>query len=212
MRILVLGASGGIGRHLVRIAAEKGHTVTAVARSQVAVPAGVRLVVDDVQRDGCFDAVVPGQDVVLSALGIKRKSPNPFSALISPPNFTSSTARSLVAAMTKHGVRRVIAVSASGVGDSVGGLNVMMRTMIALSKIGLMYADLNAMEEVYASSGLNWCCVRPTGLTDGPQTASVKRISDFPLTARISRADVAWWMVDNVAVDSTNDRFPIITA
>jgi len=49
MRILVLGASGGVGRHLVRIANDKGHGGTALMRSGQEVPTGVRLVVDGPQ-------------------------------------------------------------------------------------------------------------------------------------------------------------------
>jgi len=115
MKILVLGASGGVGRHLVRIASDKGHEVTALMRSEQEVPANVRLVVDDVQREGCLTEVVRGQDAVLSALGLRRnKANNPFGALASPPDFVSKTARMLVAAMQAQDVRRVIAVSASG--------------------------------------------------------------------------------------------------
>jgi len=66
------------------------------------------------------------------------------------------------------------------------------------------------MEQLYAASGLDWCCVRPTGLKDGPQTGLVKRIDNFPLTARISRADVAAWMVEHVS-DTSGDRTPIIS-
>ena len=212
MKILVLGASGGVGQHLVRIAHEKGHVVTAVMRSKGDVPAGVNLVIDDVKRDGCMEAVVPGHDAVLSSLGLKRKNPaNPFSALDSPADFASSTARSLVVAMKKHGVKRVIAVSADGVGDSAPGMNWLMKLLVSASTIGAGYRDLNVMEKVYAKSGLDFCCVRPTTLTTGPQTNRVRRIDNYPVTASISRADVAAWMIEHLSADLSADRFPIIT-
>lgn len=212
MKVLVLGASGGIGQHLVRLAAERRHAVTALARSRIEVPPGVRLVVDDVARAGCLDAVVAGQEAVLSALGIRRiKASNPWSPLASPPDFAASTARQLVAAMEKHGVRRVIAVSAAGVGDSRPGLNWMMRFFIACSNVGANYRDLEGLEAAYAASGLDWCCVRPTGLKEGPVTGRVREIGSFPFNARISRADVAAWMVDHPPTDHGGRRTPIIT-
>jgi hypothetical protein len=58
---------------------------------------------------------------------------------------------------------------------------------------------------------LDFCCVRPTTLTTGPQTNRVKRIGSYPITATISRADVATWMVDHLSADLSIDRFPIIT-
>lgn len=211
MNVLVLGASGGVGRHVVRLAAEQGHALTVVSRTALEVPAGVRLVVDDVARPGCLDAVMPGQQAVLSSLGIKRKNPaNPWSALASPPDFSSRTARLIVDAMRAHGVRRVIAVSAAGVGDSAPGLNLVMRVMLATSRVGDGYRDLEALERVYAGSGLDWCCPRPTRLTNGPQTGRVRVIDDFPMTAAISRADVAWWMVEHLA-GPLEPRTPTIT-
>lgn len=211
MRILVLGASGGVGAHLVRLAASAGHEVTALARSPLQAPAGVRVVVDDVLRDGALDAAVKGHDAVLSALGIRRKNqPNPWSQLASPADFTTRTATALVKAMKAHGVKRVLAVSAAGVGDSRPGLNWMMRFMIRWTNVGANYRDLETMEQVYAASGLDWCCVRPTGLKDGPVTARVTTLDSFPFNAWISRADVADWMVRHLDGELTA-RTPIIS-
>ena len=212
MRVLVLGASGGVGAHLVRLAAAAGHEVTAMSRTRVEVPGAARLVVDDVQRDGAIEAAVVGQEAVLSALGIRRaKASNPWSDLVSPPDFTSRTATLLVDAMKRHGVRRVIAVSAAGVGDSRKGLNWMMRFFIRWSNVGANYRDLEGMERVYAASGLDWCCVRPTGLNDGPVSKRVRQIDSVPFNEWISRADVADWMVDHLAADVSSNRTPILT-
>lgn len=211
-RVLVLGASGGVGAFAVRFAAERGHQVTAVARGDLVVPPGVTLLRGDVTRPEVIDRAVRGQEVVLSALGIRRKNhKNPWSPLASPADFTEATARSLVAAMREHGVTRVIAVSAAGVGESAGGLNLMMRLMIRYTNVGANYRDLDGMEAVYRESGLDWCCVRPTGLKDGPATGAIASIDDFPFNAWISRADVAKWMVDHLEADFGIARTPIIT-
>lgn len=207
----MFGASGGVGTHLVARAAAAGHAVTAVARQPLALPAGVRGVVGDVSRPDVIADAIAGQDAVLSALGIRRRTPaNPWSPLASPPDFTSATARSIVAAMQRHGVRRVVAVSAAGVGDSRPGLNGMMRAMIALTRVGANYRDLEEMERVYATSGLDWTCVRPTGLTDRPGTGRVALSDRFALGAWIPKADVAGWMVDHLA-DPACPRTPILT-
>ena len=106
MEILVLGASGGVGRHLVRLACNQGHAVTALVRRAEGIDSRARIVRDDVLRMGCFEEHVPGHEVVLSALGIKRRHPaNPWSALASPPDFSSRTAAMLVKALRRKGLR-----------------------------------------------------------------------------------------------------------
>jgi putative NADH-flavin reductase len=211
MKVLVLGASGGVGKHLVRLACDEGHSVTALVRCADGVDSRARTLIDDVLRTACFDEHVQGHDVVLSALGIKRKNPaNPWSALASPSDFSSRTATILVNAMRQHGVGRVIAVSAAGVAESAARMNLLMRFFVAKSNVGVGYRDLAAMERVFSESGLDWCCPRPTRLTNGRLTRRVKIMEGFPLTAAISRADVAWWMLEH-ATQPVRGRTPIIT-
>ena len=207
----MLGGSGGVGKHLVRLACDGGHAVTAVARRADGIDSRARILIDDVLRPGCFDEHLCGHDVVLSALGIKRANPaNPWSVLASPPDFSSRTAARLATAMRQHNVGRVIAVSAAGVGDSAARMNLLMKFFVATSKIGVGYRDLAAMERVFADSGLDWCCARPTRLTSGPLTRRVKNVENFVVTAAISRADVAWWMLER-AEQSIGERTPMIT-
>jgi putative NADH-flavin reductase len=204
MKIVVLGGSGGVGKHLVRLACDQGHAVTAIARGTDGIDGRARVVIDDVLRPGCFDEHSRNHDIVLSALGIKRTYPaNPWSALASPPDFSSRTAVMLVNAMRQHRVPRVIAVSAAGVAESAPRMNLLMKLFVAWSNVGAGYRDLAAMERVYAESGLDWCCPRPTRLTNGPLTQRVKSVEAFPLTAAISRTDVAWWMLAHA-----NQPFP----
>lgn len=212
MKVLVLGGSGGVGKHLVHLACDEGHVVTALARRPDGIDSRARILIDDVLRLGCFDEHVRDHEIVLSVLGIKRTNPaNPWSALASPSDFSSRTATMLVNAMRQHGLLRVIAVSAAGVADSAARMNLLMKFFVAKSKVGIGYRDLAAMERVFANSGLDWCCPRPTRLTSGPLTRRVKIAEGFPLTAAISRADVAWWMLEH-ATQPILKRSPMITA
>jgi putative NADH-flavin reductase len=211
MKVLVVGASGGVGKHLVRLACDEGHIVTALARRADGIDSRARILLDDVMRPGCFDEHVRGHEIVLSALGIKRTNPaNPWSALASPPDFSSRTAAMLVNAMRQHGITNVLAVSAAGVGNSAARMNLLMKFFVATSNVGIGYRDLAAMERVFADSGLDWCCPRPTRLTSGPLTRRTKLVQSFPMTAAISRADVAWWMLEHGA-QPIGERTPMIT-
>jgi uncharacterized protein YbjT (DUF2867 family) len=213
MKICILGASGGVGRHLVSQAIERGHDVVALVRegTPYEAPAGARVVRGSVLEPRIYDEILPGREGVLSSLGIQRKSLNPWSALTSPPDFCSSSARLVVEGMRAHGVPRVIAVSAAGVAESEPKMTLPMRLAVAWSNVGVGYRDLAVMESIYASSGLDWCCVRPVALTDGPLTAQAHLVDHFGLTMRISRADVAHWMLQQLGEQIT-ERLPQIAA
>ena len=211
LKTLVLGASGGVGKHLVRLACDQSHIVMALVRRADGIDSRARILIDDVLRHGCFDEHVRGHEVVLSALGNERTHPaNLWSALASPPDFSARTAAMLVNPMRQHGLARGIAVSAAGVADSAARMNLLMKYFVAKSNVGIAYRDLAAMERAFADSGLDWCCPRPTRLTRGPLTRRVKIVASFPLTAGISRADVAWWMLEHAA-QPIRERTPMIS-
>ena len=198
MRVTILGSTGGVGRCLVREALEAGHEVTAVARPErvVAMYDGLRVVRGEVMQPGFLEEVLDGSEAVLSALGMRRRVVlNPWSSLLSPRDLNSVTARHIVSAMRRPGVRRVVVVSSAGVAESGAQMNTFMKWMVASSKIGVAYADLARMESVFAQSGLDWCCVRPVRLTDGPRTDAVRVVPRFGALEKIARSDVAAWMV-----------------
>lgn len=214
MNLLVLGASGGCGRWIVRLAAARGHHVRAVVRPATAFdpPAGVEVVRGDVLDPVTLDQVLPGRDAVLSALGTRRRTAwNPWSPLASPPDLTTRVAEDLAAAMPRHGVRRVVVISAAGVGESRGDVHPLIRWMIEHSTVGASYADLAGMEAALAGSGLDWTAVRPTTLTDGPPTGTTHVTHRYGLGSRIRRADVAAWMLDAVEQPSASAaRTPLL--
>lgn len=216
MNLLVLGASGGCGRWLVRLAQERGHHVRALVRPSTPYdpPTGAEVVRAAVLGDGVLDRVLEGREAVVSALGIKRRSPrNPWSALASPPDLTTRVAERLVEAMSAHDVRRIVAISAGGVGESIHQVHPLIRWTISHSNMAASYTDLAGMEAVLAGSGLDWMAVRPTTLTPGGATGSVRTVDYYGLLSRVSRADVAAWMLDAVAsAGPFRDRTPIISS
>lgn len=198
MRLLVLGASGGIGRWLVRLAAARGHVVTALVRDSatLAAPDGVRLRRGDVTDPAVLDVALPGQDVVLSALGLRRAGRSPWAALESPRDLVAHTMRVLVAAMRRHGVPRVAIVSAAGVGDSLARCSLAVRGLVGAGNVAVAYRDLAEAEAVLAASDRDWLAVRPVTLLDGPPARAARPVARYRLTSAIRRAEVATWMLD----------------
>jgi putative NADH-flavin reductase len=222
MKLFILGGSGGVGRHLLTLARERGHDVTALVRPSsppAAAPAaaGALCVItgEVLGNRETLDAMT-GHDAVLSSLGMKRKTPaNPWSALVSSADFCSRSATQIVEAMKRNRVQRVIAVSAAGVGDSAPAMNLGMKLLVRTSSIGVAYRNLAVMEGVFrdasASGSIDWLCPRPTRLTRGPLTHKARVTESFPSSAAISRADVAAWMLDALAVADWGAAWPTRT-
>ena len=216
MTLLVLGASGGCGRWLCRLARERGHHVRALVRPATPFDgaAADEVVRGDVLDRQVLDRALTGREAVLSALGIQRTVPwNPWSALASPPDLTTRVAEHLAEAMPAHGVARIVTISAGGVGDSAPRVHPLFRWLIGHSQLAAAYRDLSGMESVLAAAALDWMAVRPVTLTNGPATGTAHTVSRYGLPSRISRADVAAWMLDAVeAPEPFSERTPMIAA
>ena len=200
MRVLVAGASGGVGRAVVTMANAWGHEVFALSRKPIDQPVWRHMQVDILNEAALFAAMGSDIDVVISCIGMQRRNPNnPWSPSISPINLTSMATRSMCRCMKMCGVSRIIALSAAGVAESAAGLNFVMKTMIATTMIGTAYADLAHMEQVLAHSGLDWLAPRPTRLIDGTPTSRVRVTDRFAVNDSIRRSDVACWIIDAIS-------------
>jgi putative NADH-flavin reductase len=186
MRLLVLGATGGIGKYLLDYATARGHEVTAFARSpqKIALKSGkLRVVPGDLLNADQLAQVLPGHDVVLSAFG-----PSTLRRVTMRGEFGEA----LATAMQRNAVRRALVVSSAllfeeqnAIGKLLGGT--LFRNLIS---------DMTAMEAAVEKDGLDWTIVRPPRLTNRPLTQNY-RVADgrLPKGMTISRACVADFMV-----------------
>ncbi|MFF4579029.1 NAD(P)-dependent oxidoreductase [Streptomyces sp. NPDC001389] len=207
MKITVFGATGGVGREVVRQALAAGHEVTAVVRdpARLDVPAQERLrvaVVADLTDGSALLPVLAGQDAVVSALGCASNK----QARLHP--VTGPALRSVVAAMERAGVGRLTAVSAAPLGPDAEGDGVLLRKVgYPLLRWALrdLYADLEVMEAVIAASGVRWTVVRPPRLLNRPGAGRYRRALDanVPGGRVIARADVATALLDTLSDPST---------
>ncbi|MBE0476757.1 MAG: NAD(P)H-binding protein [Coriobacteriia bacterium] len=190
MRLLVVVASSGVGREIVEQGLGHGHEIAAFVHGPPPELARERLRVlggDARDRDALARAAA-GAEAVLAAFG------GPDASCRS--KLCSDAMSSVVSAMKLQRVRRLVALSAAGVGESRASVPPAQRLRIATSRREA-YTDLGRMEEVVLFSGLDWTVVRPAELSDGPLTG-LYRVRDNVLPERgrtISRADVAALML-----------------
>ena len=169
-KVLVVGATGGTGRAAVEALLAQGHRVTAFSRhaesmeidsERVTLVNGDATDFDDVER------AVAGHDAVIVTLGITE---NPmrvrlFGAARTPNDVRSAGTRNVVAAMRKHGVRRLVVQSSYGVGETRGSLRWIERMFFGLL-LKPQIADTEAQELVVRESGVDWVLAQPVHLTD----------------------------------------------
>ncbi|MFI9255934.1 NAD(P)-dependent oxidoreductase [Streptomyces sp. NPDC053069] len=201
MNLTVFGATGGIGREIVRQALGAGHRVTAVVRDPARLD--VRGDALEVFRADLTDpeelrAAVSGRDAVLSGLGPRSRK---------DAGVTTRLTRTVLRAMEAEDVRRLLVVSAAPVGPAAANDGPLDRAARGLVSAILkdIYADLREMEGELARSGTDWTSVRPPRLQNKPLTGHYRTIvGGFPRKGRfIARADVAHAMLAMIDDDGT---------
>jgi putative NADH-flavin reductase len=200
--VLIIGASRGIGLEAVRAALCAGHSVRALARSAASIPIQEvnldKVSGNALDRDTIRNAL-QNVDVVIQTLGVDV-SPR---AIFEGTTLFSESTRILVDAMKAAGLKRLIAVTGLGAGDSGGHGGLLYDAVIFPLLLKRVYDDKDVQEWIIRSSGLDWTIVRPGLLTNGPATGRYRVLTaskDWRFGA-ISRADVADFLVQLI-----NDR------
>ncbi len=207
MKILVLGATGGTGRLIVRDALAEGHSVVALVRSEQSaneVP-GADVFVGNALDEGSLVRALDGCDAVISSLGTGM---SPFREV----TLLSDATRALTAAMTRSGARRLVCITGLGAGDSQGHGGLLYDRLILPLLLRNVYRDKDRQEAAIRISSLDWVIVRPAVLNDEPPHGNVRAVTDLTGVhgGKIARADVARFVVDQLTTDIWLRQTPLI--
>ena len=210
-KVLVIGASRGIGLETVRTALRAGHSVRALARSAASIPiqdANLEKVSGNaLDRDTIHNAL-KDVAVVIQTLGVEF-SPR---AIFEGTTLFSESTRILVDAMKTAGVKRLIAVTGLGAGDSRGGGGLLYDAFVLPLLLKRVYDDKDVQEWIIRSSGLDWTIVRPGLLTNSPATSRYRVMTaskDWRFGA-IGRADVADFLVRQIDDRALIGKTPLL--
>ncbi|MGC8531547.1 MAG: NAD(P)-dependent oxidoreductase [Acidiphilium sp.] len=203
MAVIVFGASGGTGVAVIRALLDAGETVTAFVRDPARLalaadrPAGLSVIVGDVMRAADVAAAIAGHDRVVVSLG---NSQNPFALMLGAQRTTARDVcevgtRHIIAGMQAHGCRRVVCVTAFGVGATRTMMPMMFKLFYAVVLREHM-ADKERQETLLRQSGLDWTIVQPVGLVDQPSTGHYRADRNGQIGKQtISRGDLAQFIV-----------------
>jgi uncharacterized protein YbjT (DUF2867 family) len=216
MKLLLLGASGRTGRHVLRCALEAGHHVVALVRHPEKMAAGsqrLTIACGTPEKLGDIASALTGCEAVISTLNNNRSSDLPWAKPVSPPMFMTRSIAHTIDAMRAGGLRRIIVVSAVGVGDSFAEAPLVTRILIRQTNLRVVFADHQAQEALLRKSGLNWTCVRAAILTNcAPTKSLIVSLEGRPKPAlTIGRPRVASFLVDILAWADFFGKTPVIS-
>jgi uncharacterized protein YbjT (DUF2867 family) len=200
VKILIVGATGGLGRDVVADALTRGHETAALVRdpAAAALPDAVELVVGDVLDPSSLVRAAHGRHAVICALG--TQSPR------RPGTLLGQGTKNLVAAMSHERVRRLACVTLLGAGASRPSTSLFYREVI-LRVLAPMLPDKEAQERAVRESDLDWTLVRPPRFLTGKPRGSLRVVREGQRArfGKVVRAELARFLVDCVT-DSTYIR------
>jgi uncharacterized protein YbjT (DUF2867 family) len=229
MKILVFGATGRIGGHVVRAAVDQGHEVIAfvhrpdqvlapplkAAAARSAVPSGpnVTVMAGDLLEPATLAAPVAAADAVVFAVGLRGHG---------PVRVRSAGIAAVVKEMASSGVSRLVAVSPSAVVISPrASLTRRLTLQFFVQKLNRNpFLDVERMEDELRHTELNWSVIRSAPVRDWPASGQYDVVPDGQLRREppVSAADLASFIVsrvtdqgearDTVTVTGTRGRRP----
>ena len=209
MKVVIFGATGQTGRLLTKRALSHGDEVTAFVRdpARLSNRGGLmRVIQGDVLDMVSVEPAVAGQQAILVALGTATKG--------SPPVLPQGI-RHVLDAMERHGVRRIVALTAAGaLHESAETIGARLGMKLARAMIPRVYAEHRGMLEEIRMRDLDWTAVRPVLLTNGPWTGRYRVVEEgIPRGGyRISREDVADFMIRQLTNNDFVRKMPAIAS
>ncbi len=207
--VLIIGASQGIGLETVRRGLAAGYDIRAFARSAHRI--GIEH--DKLERisasaldDAAIEKAVEGCQAVITTLGTPPT--------LSRVTLFSQSIRHTVTAMEGHGVKRLIAVTGIGAGDSRGVGGAFYTKIVQPLVLRTMYEDKDREERIIMKSGVDWTIVRPGYLTRLRATGKYDVLTERR-TLRggfISRSDVAEFLIRQINDDTYLGATPLLVS
>ena len=208
MKILIIGATRGIGKALLETALENKFDITVLARIPEKITVShpqLRVVKGDVLESESLRAVANGQDAICSCIGV----PITFK----PVDLFSKAARNILVTVKQNPGQKYIAVTGIGAGESKGHGGFLYDKIFKPLLLKNIYADKDREEELIKGSGVDWMIVRPASLTNGKLTGKYHIFNDLKgVTAkRISRLDVADFILKQLQNPTQFGKTPLLT-
>lgn len=211
MKVAILGATGIVGSAITKEALSQGYEVTILTRDAKRVKetsSTLTIIEGSVTDRATVKKVLEGQDAVIQSLGIGGKGDG------KPTTFVSATNKLVMEEMKRMKVRRLIAISVIGAGDSWKFLPWIYRKLmpIMMKWFKAIIDDKNRMEPMIERSGLDWTIVRCTTVKEGPAKGNITASLDGKgVKFSIAAPDMAKFVVSQLSDNRFMFKTPVIS-
>lgn len=208
MKVIIFGASGGIGKFAVQHALEKGYEVKAFLRNPSKLTIkheNLTIIQGEINNYNDIKNAIFDCDAVIWCVGIPMKKYKHMESLDGHKN--------LLKAMNECGIERLIDWATPSVHfkkDKKSFITVVPGFMAGIL-FPMAKKEIIAISDMITASKLKWTIVRFMAPKDTPFTGNVKvGFGDTKMSFNISREDIAAFMVEQLSNKTYEYSMPII--
>lgn len=199
MKVTIFGATGFSGQAILADSIKQGHEVTILVRDASKIPIkhqNLTIVEGNVLNPQTVASVLYHQEAVIQCLGVGGKGDG------KPTTFISDATKIIVDEMQNQKIKRLIAMSNVGAGNSIAFQPWFFTKIILpyfMKWLKVIIEDKNRMEPIIMNSNLDWTIVRCPNIVDKPAKGRCNATLDGKgLKLSITLSDLSKFMVDQL--------------
>lgn len=199
MKVTIFGATGFSGQAILADSIKQGHEVTILVRDASKIPIkhqNLTIVEGNVLNPQTVASVLHHQEAVIQCLGVSGKGDG------KPTTFISDATKIIVDEMQNQKIKRLIAMSNVGAGNSIAFQPWFFTKIILpyfMKWLKVIIEDKNRMEPIIMNSNLDWTIVRCPNIVDKPAQGRCNATLDGKgLKLSITLSDLSKFMVDQL--------------
>lgn len=196
MKLILFGATGFSGQGILAEALKHGHEVTILVRDASKIQIkhkNLKIIEGNVLDPQTVASVLHHQEAVIQCLGVGGKGDG------KPTTFISDATKVIVDEMQKQNIKRLIAMSNVGAGNSIAFQPWFFTKIILpyfMKWLKVIIEDKNRMEPIIMNSNLDWTIVRCPNIVDKPAKGTCNATLDGKgLKLSVTLPDLSKFMV-----------------
>jgi putative NADH-flavin reductase len=212
MKLVIFGATGFSGQAILKLALSKGFQVTVLVRNKSAISIqneNLTVIQGNVLDSNDVKKALEHQDTVIQCLGVGGKGDG------KPTTFISDATKTIVEEMEKQQIKRLIAMSNVGAGNSLAFQPWFFTKIILpyfMKWLKVIIADKNRMEPIIMNSALDWTIVRCPNIVDKTPKGNVHATLDGKgLKLAVTLGDMAEFIIDQLTDNAYSRQAPSIS-